>query len=209
MHSDVLVKAERAWAGMSSAPSSECSQARPSGANSENQRAKSRSTAGSAFSWITRLAGGWQVAAEVDFADLLSESAAQLQLHDSQGHISMKILTDSAARSSKAHGEPHDLWDAGRILGPGARVSFRLPIKARTTAPSRLLLLLAPIEPATITLSAQGRALAEQRIEPSDEWVWQPFQLPAGALVEEETLELKVTDADTALYHLWLLQPSQ
>ena len=48
--------AARAWAGMSSGPSSSCSQGRDSGTRSDMKRVRSRSTAGSAFSWMTRLA---------------------------------------------------------------------------------------------------------------------------------------------------------
>lgn len=135
-----------------------------------------------------------EIVTELDIADLMSERTRSYALSQgTKGWVVFRILADPD--DPKA-----DLFDAGRIIGPGesehARV--RLPrgggrLIARTNAEG----------PAQVTISVDGREIGKLEVMPSPGWTEPSVELPSG-LPPEADLELSA-DSTWTDYHLWIV----
>ena len=132
----------------------------------------------------------------VDIADVLSERAHDYETVGAVGFVTMKVLPHPRRPSSP-------LWDAGRILPPGSAAQFRLS-RARAHERARLLLRVAPAQPATLHVAVDGRGLSPVRLQAQD--AWQEVSVEIGSVGHETSVRVEVKDHETALYHLWVLE---
>jgi hypothetical protein len=149
--------------------------------------------------WPSRLRPGERISDDVDVADLVSEKQQDYRLSPGAiGYVTMKMLPHPL------HPE-RDLWDAGRIVAPGASESFKL----RGTDPKRpfrLIARVAPSEPLSIPVSIAGRRVGVLSAAAGDAWQELTLDVPAQAVSELE-VQLEASPQERTLYHLWAVQP--
>ncbi len=144
---------------------------------------------------------GWGVRDTLDLGDVISEKDHGLHLSQrGKGHVGHKLLTHPERPRD-------DLWDAGRMVDGSFSLSFTLgELTPRT--PLRLLLRVAPSQPATLRfLDAQG-GVHDVRVTPKD--AWQHVTLELSAALVERTMDLRLTasSGEAVVYHLWAAQPN-
>jgi hypothetical protein len=139
-----------------------------------------------------------QLIAELDFADLVSERQRELELENTVGYVSMKMLP---------HPEQplRDLWDAGRLFPSGSAAHFLLTglIPNQETT---LRVRVAPTDRARLQLSSARGTIQERGLEPLDSWQEFELVIPAYAVDPDLQLSLSVLQGEIILYHLWALQ---
>jgi hypothetical protein len=149
--------------------------------------------------WPSGLRPGERISDEIDVADLVSESEHAYRLSPGAiGYVTMKLLPHPR-RSDR------DLWDAGRVVPPGAGEWFRL----HGTDPERafrLIARLAPSEPLSIFVSIAGRRVGQLKAQGGDGWQELTLDVPARVASELEIL-LEPSSTERTLYHLWAVQP--
>ena len=139
-------------------------------------------------------AAGRRVVDRLDFADLLSESAHDLKLVRTKPFVAMKMLPHPR--------RPHrDLWDAGRILKPGAKIQARIHVPGPK---AKILLRVAPSRDATLRFGLLEQSPQEIPLTSGD--MWQEISLP---LPSHSTSNLVVSftaaQREIVLYHLFIL----
>lgn len=138
----------------------------------------------------------------VDVADLLSERAHRLQVRPKHaGYVDMKILADPRAPRK-------GLFDAGRVLAPGVELDFEITGLTPNTE-GRLLLRVAPPQPAVFTVHLDGEVLERVALEPGDHWQEHPIRLPAGRVHEAARLRVVPESGELILYHVFVLQNAE
>lgn len=142
--------------------------------------------------------GGAKVRDEIDLADTLSEEAHAFQVERGSGFVTMKLLDEPRSPNGK-------LWDAGRILMQGDRISFRpagLPAGARLALRGRF----APTQDARLRIVVNDETVAKFELERADRWVEFEREIPARSLGGDARIRLEAEGDDIALYHFWILQ---
>lgn len=134
----------------------------------------------------------------LDLADVINEAEHEFTLHDGLGHLTMKLLADP--------NDPRaDLWDAGRLLAPPARMSFTLE-GLRPHAPAALLFRVAPEQKARFEVHLGEKRLGAIQLESGDTWQEVPLVIPASELGGPQSVRLTPLAGGFALYHVWLTQ---
>ncbi len=140
---------------------------------------------------------GQRVLDSVDFADLVSERAHQVNLpQPGVGFVRYRLLADPAQEQS-------DLFDAGRIVPSGFAAT------ARVRGPERsgiLIVRLAPEQHERLHVRYAGEELGTLEAEPSTgEWREISLPLPGGKGRDVE-LELRPDAGTAVLYHAWTVE---
>jgi hypothetical protein len=142
----------------------------------------------------SRLAPSQRVVAELDWADVTSETATGYRrLPEAEGRIALKLL-------------PHlekperDLFDAGRHTPEGSRERFTLR-GIEVGRPTTLVVRAAPVADLSIPVSVNGRSVGRFLLPRSDGWIEVPLRLGTAT---DSTLEVELGPSrERVLYHLW------
>jgi len=130
------------------------------------------------------------VQAEIDVADLLSERASFMHVVPSgRGFVDMKLLPDPRAPL-------RDLWDAGRVLGPGDGLMFESHFG------DWLIVRVAPPRAAKVQLDWFSGKSQVVEVLPSSGWKEVAFNLKD---VTAQPLVLRVVEGELTVYHLFVL----
>lgn len=144
-------------------------------------------------------APGERLVDAVDIADLLSEEAHAVVVHpENAGYVEMKILDDPRAPRK-------GLFDAGRLLAPGVELELGLDGLAPNVE-GRLLLRVAPPQPAVFSVHLDGELLERVAIEPGDHWQEHSIRWPADRAGTAARLRIVPESGELVLYHLFALQ---
>jgi hypothetical protein len=167
------------------------------GASKVLYRADYSAFEGSAFP--SALRSGERVSDDIDIADLVSEQEHGYELSpEAIGYVTMKLLAHPQAPR-------RDLWDAGRIVAPGASESFRL-LGTDPRRPFRLVARAAPSGPLDVPVAIGGRALGSFRASAADGWQELSLDVPALGDVALE-VKLGVSPHERVFFHVWAVQP--
>jgi hypothetical protein len=136
------------------------------------------------------LSGAHDLIDIIDVADLLSERSHEVSLDQrAKGFVDMKLLPHP-------HSARKDVWDAGRVLGPGLGLSFRPATRGQSLA-----LRVAPAQPAEVRLEWPGGRGAVTRILPGDGWQEIQLLIPEASALP---LTLRVVAGELTVYHLFV-----
>lgn len=138
-------------------------------------------------------AGSLVVADEIDPGDIVNEKAHHLGVTGAPGFVAMKLLP-------KLDAADQEVWDAGRVVPPGASLSFVL--RAPPHAKRRLVLRLAPSQPARIRVTMGGAEVGDLELHPVEGWSEPSIDVP-GNPPEGGVVTLSVERAEVVIYHLW------
>jgi hypothetical protein len=135
---------------------------------------------------------------EVDFADLISEGAHGFRMSGAPGFVDMKILShpDNAAL---------ELWDAGRVVPPGASVAFVLRGVAKGRA-ARLVVRTAPPQRAALSFRIGGGPVVRVELEPVDAWQEPSVPIPDDAVGTATAVTLTAERSELVMYHAWAVE---
>jgi hypothetical protein len=143
-----------------------------------------------------RLGSSERVVAELDWADVLSEAAADYRrVPEAEGRVALKLLPNLARPE-------RDVFDAGRHSPEGTRERFTLRgIEAGRSL--KLLVRAAPVKDLTIPVSVNGKLAGKLELPRSDGWVEASVRLdgPRGSSLD---IELGAS-GERVLYHLWAI----
>ena len=143
---------------------------------------------------------GRVVVDRLDFADVVNEDEHGYEIsRRAVGFISMKLLPDP--RNPR-----RDLWDAGRIIPPGVRESFRISGLA-PNLPARLTFRTAPAQPSQVRVVVDGRPAGTLELEPADEWREVSIEIPESSVRPSVAVVLEPESGEHVFYHLWISQP--
>ncbi|HEX7670830.1 MAG TPA: hypothetical protein VF395_14645, partial [Polyangiaceae bacterium] len=145
-----------------------------------------------------RLEPGYHRVDSIDFGDIVSEPDHHYRMTGAPGFVAMKLLECP----ERASGE---LWDAGRVVPPGASVEFSLDGFA-AGIPARLLVRTAPTVAATLHFRLGGQALGDAELRPSNRWQETFIEIPAGLVTPHLGLSIRADQGEVVLYHLWGVQ---
>jgi len=146
----------------------------------------------------SKLREGERVVDAVDLGDVVSEGEHAFRIDGAPGHVAMKLLPHPRRPGT-------ELWDAGRVLPPGARIGVAL----RGFVPSRsasLLFRLAPPGPGTLAVEVGKEAHLEVTVRPRDGWVELSVLIAADRVEEQLDLHVSAPKTELVLYHLWGIQ---
>lgn len=135
---------------------------------------------------------------DVDFGDLISEAAHAYRITGAPGFVAMKILTHPSHPTA-------ELWDAGRVVPPGAELDFVVS-GIRRGHSARLVVRTAPPQPASLVLRVGGAATERRDIEPADAWQELSVDFPESAIGDAVPVNLKVERNEVVIYHAWALE---
>jgi hypothetical protein len=135
---------------------------------------------------------------DVDFGDLISEAAHAYRITGALGFVAMKILPNPSRPTT-------ELWDAGRVMPPGASVDFVLS-GVRRGHTTRLVVRTAPPQRASLLFRVGGAATERRDIEPADAWQELSVDIPEGAIGDAVPVNLKVERSEVVIYHAWALE---
>jgi hypothetical protein len=129
----------------------------------------------------------------VDFADLVSEGAHAYRMTGGQAFVTMKMLPHPAHPAV-------ELWDAGRIVAPGAVVAFELR-GFHKGHPARIVVRTAPSQRSAMEFR-MGASSATREVEPSDAWQEITVDVPStdsGVVA----VEIRAEKSEVVVYHAW------
>src|SRR6185503_6503 len=135
----------------------------------------------------------------LDVGDLLSERAHRYTLSKQQtGHVTMKLL--SHPRKPRAR-----LWDAGRIIEPGASERFELSGFSEHR-PVRLLFRVAPAQPTAMLVTIDGEPIGELTLSSEDDWSEKALNVPTERVRPRIEVDLRTLRGERILYHLFAVE---
>lgn len=139
------------------------------------------------------LSEGERVVDELDVADLTSEAEHRHDLpRPGLGFVTYRVLADPRAPE-------HDLFDAGRLLPPGAEASAELAMPGRG---GRLLLRVAPERETSVEIVVSGGPTTTVMLPAATgSWVEASVELPAG-LPARTRVTLRAV-GEVAVHHAW------
>lgn len=141
----------------------------------------------------SKAAGSFEVMDEIDPGDVVNEAAHALHVSGATGFVAMKLLPHL--------GDPtQEVWDAGRVVPPGASLSFVLHAGAHPRR--RLVLRVAPSQSARVHLTIGGASLGEIDLRPIEGWSEPSVAVPDNAS-SESVVTLSVEHEEVIFYHLW------
>jgi hypothetical protein len=142
------------------------------------------------------LAPGTRILDELDFADLVSESAHGYEISSKHsGYVVMKVLPNPASPS-------RDLFDAGRLVFADAKARFYLR-GFRPGHPASLVFRAAPNYTMAFRVLLDGRAAGRVEVEGGSDWQEPSLELDPKRLRERVMVEIVAETAEHILYHLW------
>lgn len=165
---------------------------------------------------------------ETDFGDLLSEAAHRYRISGAPGFVAMKLLSGSSGGKSaeldddddpdsddsdvprvavdvKRGGGAAAIWDAGRVVPPGASVTFTLDGFVPQRA-ARFVVRTAPSQPGELAIRVDDAPLPNVQLRSGDSWYEAGIDVPARFVRKKMTVTLTVLRNETVLYHLWGLE---
>jgi hypothetical protein len=148
------------------------------------------------------------LADEVDFGDLLNEAEHGYRITGALGFVAMKLLErpGSGGSAEKPLQSPsRGLWDAGRVVPPGASVSFTLR-ELTPRAPTALWIRTAPPQPTKLKIQLDGADVSVVSLAAHDGWDEEVVALPAERVGESAVVTIAVEQNEVVLYHLWGVQ---
>jgi hypothetical protein len=144
-----------------------------------------------------RLRAGARVTAEFDWADVVSEAAAEYdRLPANGGRVAIKILAHPT--------QPRrDVFDAGRNCPEGTRESFTLH-GLEPGLPFSLVFRAAPVADREVPVSIDGRLAGRLRLPRTDGWVEVELPLPPA---DRPSVRVELGESgERVLYHVWAVQ---
>jgi hypothetical protein len=157
-----------------------------------------------ASDWPFSLAEDELVWDRVDVAEVMSEKEHQFRLSGTPGYVSMKMLADP--RDPRA-----GLWDAGRLVVPGAFATFNvaLPGEPQLDQAHELLIRVAPFQPATWQVAFGSEPNIDIAALPKDEWQELRVPVPQTPNRAGTTIRIGVTAGEGVLYQVWVVGKGQ
>jgi hypothetical protein len=168
-----------------------------------------------------------RVVDEADLGDLVSEAEHRYRISGAPGFVAMKLLSGGASsgksagfdaatriRAALAGVEPKRLerepastgnpaiWDAGRVVPPGATVTVELAgftPKHR----ARLVIRTAPSQSGELSVRIDDQELARVPLRSGDTWHEASLDVPASLTKDELSIAITVQQNEMVLYHLW------
>jgi hypothetical protein len=134
----------------------------------------------------------------VDIADVVSERGHGFALEGAVGFVTMKLLPGPKSRGGV-------LWDAGRVVPPGAATDAQLG-GFHAGKPARLLIRLAPSRKASLRVAVNGATLEVVAFEALDRWHEAIVAVPASLVSADLAVRLEPVGGEVVVYHLWGLQ---
>ncbi|NUP09823.1 MAG: hypothetical protein HOW73_27570 [Polyangiaceae bacterium] len=134
------------------------------------------------------------IVGELDTADLLSERPQGYEHPPHIGFVTWRVLPDPDEKG-------RDLFDAGRIIPPGYRESFRLPMPA---GGGRLIVRTVATKVATVRVLVEGQDLGVITIAPSETWVEPSIDIPPG-FPSKSCVELVAEEGEWVDHHVWTI----
>jgi hypothetical protein len=141
---------------------------------------------------------GVETIGAIDFADIVSEKERGYSIEGALGYVTMKMLPDPDRPNAV-------LWDAGRVVPPGAGVRFGITgFTPRRSAVLRFRV--APAQSARLEVRVGDQSPQEVALPARDGWLH--VDVPIAADQVDGALEVRVTalDEEVVLYHAWGLQ---
>jgi hypothetical protein len=135
---------------------------------------------------------------DVDFGDLISEAAHAYRITGAEGFVAMKILAHPSRPTT-------ELWDAGRVVPPGAGLDFVLS-GLRRDRTARLVVRTAPPQPASLVFRVGSAPAVRRDVEPADVWQELSVDIPRGEIGEAVPVTLKIERSEVVVYHAWVLE---
>jgi hypothetical protein len=137
-----------------------------------------------------------QLVDELDFADVVSETAHDYQLSEKHaGYVVMKILPNPA--------DPQrELFDAGRLVFSGTKTRFILHgFKAKQ--PVELTFRAAPADVTRFEVYVDGRRIDSVELLGGRTWQEPRVTVPERYVRETMRIEIRPDGTENILYHLW------
>jgi hypothetical protein len=135
---------------------------------------------------------------DVDFGDLISEAAHSYRVIGAEGFVAMKILPHP--------GRPAvELWDAGRVVPPGASLDFVLSGIHRGRR-ARLIVRTAPPQRASLMFRMGSSPTQRRDIESADAWQELSIDIPSSEMNDSVPVNVKVERNEVVFYHAWVLE---
>jgi len=166
-----------------------------------------------------------RVTDDADFGDLLSEASHRYRITGAPGFVAMKLLSSSSggkrAEIAQAHAGaasggsvvadahaslPVAIWDAGRVVPPGAAVSVSVKGFAPDQA-ARLVIRTAPSQPSELAIRVNDVELPTVPLKSGDTWYEASVDVPGRLVKEDMTVVITVLKNEMVLYHLWGIEP--
>jgi hypothetical protein len=146
---------------------------------------------------LTPLGDEQEVVDEMDFADVLSERYHGYRIDGAPGFVAMKLLARSEGIDPS-----RGLWDAGRVVPPGATVHFSLSGVSPGSAAS-LWVRTAPSQRSTLKARVDGVDVGSLVLAPVDGWHEASIAIPKERVRPRMDVELAVEGKELVVYHLW------
>jgi len=135
---------------------------------------------------------------EVDFGDLISEAAHAYRMTGAEGFVAMKILPHPDRSAI-------ELWDAGRVVPPGAGLDFVLHGLHRGRA-ARLVVRTAPPQRASLVFRVGSSPTERRDVDPMDAWQELSVDIPGSEIGDAVSVNVKVERSEVVVYHAWVLE---
>jgi hypothetical protein len=139
-----------------------------------------------------------RVVDDADFGDLVSEGEHRYRITGAPGFVAMKLLSSSS--SGKSTGSA--IWDAGRVVPPGATVTVRVGGFTPKHA-ARIVIRTAPSQSGKLAVRIDDEELARVPLRPGDTWHEASLDVPESLAEDEHSIAITVLENEMVLYHLW------
>jgi hypothetical protein len=144
-----------------------------------------------------------EIVDELDLGDILSEAPHHYAIHGAPGYVGMKLLERPRNADLDPYSDPpRPLWDAGRVLPPGASIEFTMQ-GFSSGVPARIWIRSAPSQPASVTVRVGEHALPTVALKGTDGWLEVPVSVPKEDVTGALHVTLSADQNEVTLYHLW------
>lgn len=147
---------------------------------------------------VSSAAPGEAIVDDVDFGDLISEAGHAYRIAGAEGFVAMKMLPHPERPAV-------ELWDAGRVVPPGASLDFVLHGLGRGRA-ARLVVRTAPPQPASLSVRVGASPIVLREVQASDAWQETSFDIPLGEMGSAVPVSVKIGRSEVVVYHAWALE---